>query len=418
MSSNESAASAHRFAFGFNDGTLGLIAVGILLFAAAAWSTHSPSVEKTDFSLTYVGAKIEHDGLGPNLYDITLQKQIRDSLFQHPSPLFFEHPPFEALLFSPLAALPFRTAYAIWAAFNAALWLSLFIALRKHLAWPADNLGYLFFWVLFAPLWVALYQGQSSILLLALYSIAFATLRTGRDVLGGVALGLGLFKLQFVLPFAFIFLLRKKWRFLFGFALSSILLGILSLFAVGWSGIVAYVRFLLAIGGNPQNESYGSAVDMPTIHGMVYAILGHVISRNAVNLVVVVLSVQLLGFVALRWKHIHAPTSSDLMFAAAIAAALVSGSHMFTHDFSPLILAMFLSAAGLLRSRSGSSLVRYAIILNLISFWAFPIYFLFVAWHCMFLMCPILLLFIWAALTLARMSEIPAAPEMEPAQSA
>src|SRR5437773_10126934 len=112
MSNSSLLVPARRFTFGFNDATPGLLAAFILLFGAALWAVHSPGVEKTDFSLTYVGATIEHEGLGRSLYDITLQKHVRDSLFQHPSPLFFEHPPFEALLFSPLAALPFSSAYA------------------------------------------------------------------------------------------------------------------------------------------------------------------------------------------------------------------------------------------------------------------------------------------------------------------
>ena len=403
MSSEATRAPAQPFTFGFNDGTLGLIAIGILLFAAAVWSAHSPSVEKTDFSLTYVGAKIEHEGHGHDLYDIDLQKQVRNSLFQHPSPLFFEHPPFEALLFSPLATLHFRNAYAIWATVNTAVWLSLIVAFRKYCPWPADPIAYLFFWVLFAPLWVALYQGQSSILLLALYSITFASLAEGRDIKAGVVLGLGLFKLQFVLPFAFIFLLRKKWRFLVGFAMSATFLGMLSLFAVGLSGITAYVRFLLAIGSNPQNESYGSAVDMPTIHGLVYALLGHVVSRGMLNAIVMLLSLALLGIVAWQWQRGCEHKAFTWMFAAGVGAALVTGSHMFTHDFSPLILAMLL-VAGDQPQIAAPPVARYAIILSLVAFWAVPIYFLFVAWHTMFLMCPILLLFIWGALAFARSS--------------
>ncbi len=407
--SNSGLLTSRRFVFGFNDGTLGLFAVSILLYGAALWSAQSPNVEKTDFSLTYVGAKIEHEGLGQRLYDITLQKQTRDSLFQHPSPLFFEHPPFEALLFSPLAALPFRTAYEIWALCNATLWLVMIFLLRKHFPWPDDDLGYLFFWLLFAPLWVALYQGQSSLLLLALYAITFVKLKFGREFVAGLALGFGLFKLQFVLPFALIFLLRKKWRFLFGFGTTSILLALLSLIAVGWHGVCDYFRFLSAIGSNPQNESFGSAVDMPTLHGLIYAVLGHKIPHQALNILVVSLSVLLLGVVAWRWKSLRSFDSLDLMFAAAFAASLVTGSHMFTHDFSPLILAMFLAAASF-SSGASKALVapQLALIVSLVLFWAFPIYFVFVAWHCLFLMCPILLLFIWAASKAASSVELPA----------
>ena len=98
-----------------------------------------------------------------------------------------------------------------------------------------------------------------------------------------------------------------------------------------------YLRLLLAIGSNPQNESFGSAVDMPTIHGLVYATLGQRISHVELNVMVMSLSILLLGVVAWRWTRLHSRASFDLMFAAALAASLVAGSHMFTHDFSPLI---------------------------------------------------------------------------------
>src|SRR5262249_51459922 len=96
---------------GLNEWTLGLFGAAVLLFGAVVWSANGPHVEKTDFSLTYVGAKIVRDGMGSQLYDIDLQKQVRDATFRHPNPLLFEHPPFEAALLSPLAMLPFRTAY-------------------------------------------------------------------------------------------------------------------------------------------------------------------------------------------------------------------------------------------------------------------------------------------------------------------
>src|SRR5438445_4077386 len=110
---------------GINEMTLGLLGAAVLLYGAVLWCARGPNAEKTDFSLTYVGARIVHQGLGSRLYDLDLQKHVRDSLFQHPNPLFFEHPPFEGLLLSPLAALPFRTAYMLWGFFNATVWLLL-----------------------------------------------------------------------------------------------------------------------------------------------------------------------------------------------------------------------------------------------------------------------------------------------------
>jgi hypothetical protein len=397
--SNDRAAAPRGFVLGPNEATMGLLAAAILLAGAVLWCSHAPNVEKTDFSLTYVGARIVHQGLGSKLYDINFQKQLRDSLFQHPNPLFFEHPPFEALLLSPLAAFPFRTAYTIWGFFNAAVWFTLMFFLRHYLPWPREDLAYICLWFLFAPVGVALYQGQSSILLLAFYAITFISLHYDKQFGAGIWLGLGLFKLQFVLPFAFIFLLRGRWRLLGGFASSSLLLGILSLAAVGWRGVVDYVHLLSDVSNNPQNLSYGSAADMPTIYGFVHALLGKVIGHTGLNLIVAVLSIALLIFIARRWEPSKSRAKA-LIFASAIAASLVCGSHMFTHDFSPMLLALFLAGANFPpRPHRG---LRFGLAATMVLFWSFPIYFLLVAWHCLYLMCPVLLLFAISALRASR----------------
>jgi glycosyl transferase family 87 len=414
MSNSGPSLPAPGFVLGLNEGMFALLATAILLVSAALWAAHAPNAEKTDFSLTYVGAKIVHQGLGRNLYDPALQKQLRDSLFQHPSPLFFEHPPFEALVLSPLAALPFRTAYMIYSLFNAMVWVLMIFLLRPYLPWPREGLGYLSLWLLFAPLGVALYQGQSSLLLLALYAITFVQLKRGKDFAAGVALGFGLLKFQFVLPFALIFLVRKKWRFLRGFVSTSLFLELLSIAAVGWKGIQQYVRFLLTVGSNPQNVSYGSGVDMPTIHGFVYAILGQRIGHTGLNIIVASSSLLLFAFVAARWQSLRGSSSFDLMFAAAVATSLVTGSHMFTHDFSPLVLAMFLAMATFSGSRAiNHRAMRITMTITVLLFWAFPIYFLFVAWHCLYLMCPLLLLFAYSALLGAKYLGLQRQAELE-----
>jgi hypothetical protein len=405
--SNEVQLRLSRFRVGIkiNEMTLGLFGAAVLLYGAVLWCARGPNVEKTDFSLTYVGARIVHQGMGSRLYDLDLQKQMRDSLFRHPNPLFFEHPPFEALLLSPLAALPFRTAYMLWGLFNATVWMLLIFFMRPYLIRPSEDLGYVALWLVFAPLGVALFQGQSSLILLALYAIAFVLLKHNRDFASGIVLGLGLFKFQFVIPFALIFLFRKQWRFLAGFSLAALGLGILSLSTTGWHGIVSYVGLLKAIATTPTNLSYGSAVDMPTIHGLIYAIAGQRISRLGLTITVLALSVALLFFIARHWNSQRGSASDNLMFGAAVAGSLLSSSHMFTHDFSPLLLGTFI-ALSTLPPRNHYRL-RVAVIFTLVIFWLPPVYFILVAVHRMYLMCLILLMFVVASfLTTNYTSEI------------
>jgi hypothetical protein len=400
MHSNDRNTTAPRFAIGINEGMLGLFGIAILLVSAVVWSARGPNVEKTDFVLTYVGAHIVHQGLGERLYDINFQKHVRDSLFQHPNPLFYEHPPFEALLLSPLTALSFRMAYMLWGLSNVVIWLILIFFMRLYFPRPKEDLGYLALWVLFAPLAVALYQGQSSLILLALYAMAFVKLQQEKEFSAGMWLGLGLVKFQFVLPFALVFLLRKKWGVLKGFAATSLLLTLISLVAVGWKGSLNYVRFLVAISSNPQNLSYGSAVDMPTVYGFVYALVGRRIGHMELNVVVITLSILLLGFIAWYWQSHDQHDSNALMFASAVAASLLTGLHMFTHDFSPLALALFIALANF-PDRKHRELC-WILTATIVLFWTVPIYFLFVAWHCLYLMCPVLLLFAFSTLLASK----------------
>jgi hypothetical protein len=370
-----------------------------LLASVVVWSSHGVNVEKTDFALTYVGAHIVHEGTGRNLYNIGLQVQLRDSMFEHASPLYFEHPPFEALALAPLAGFSFHTAYTVWGLINVAVLGCLIIWLRRYFTRPSEDLGYLLLWLLFAPLGVSLYQGQSSIIVLAAYAVTFDQLKKGNVFSAGIALGLGLLKFQFVVPFAVIFLLRKQWRFLGGFLASAIVLGLFSVVAVGWDGVVDYLRLLLRIGTNPQDLSYGSAVDMPTLNGLVYVAADRLLGTTVLTVAVALLSIALLLWIAWRWKSAQEGASFDLMFAAAVAASLLTGSHMFTHDFSPLILSMFLAVANL---RAQSRGIRAALVFALIVFWAFPLYFLFVNWHCLYLMAIVLITFVWECVRAAK----------------
>jgi len=402
MSSSTSLSSPSRFTPELNEDTLAFVAVAILLSGVVLWSSHLSGVEKTDFSLTYVAARIVHRGQEPLLYDMELQKKTRDSLFIHPSPLFFEHPPLEALLLSPLAALSFRSAYAVWGLLNAAVWLSLIIFLRRYLPWPRELLAYIALWLIFAPLAVALYQGQSSIILLALFAAAFVLLKNARELSAGLALGFGLIKFQFVLPFVLVFVLLRKWRFLAGFILAASVFVALSIATVGFKGMAHYLGFLLTIAANPQNQSYGSAVDMPTIQGFLYAFLGDRIPHTGLITASLLLSVLLLVWIARQWRLATSQSSSDLLFGSAIAASLLAGSHMFTHDLSPLLFSMLLILA---HFDGANAKVRVLLVFTMAVFWTFPLYFLCVAYHCLYLMCPVLVLFVFAAVQMAKTVE-------------
>jgi hypothetical protein len=384
-------ASPNRIDF---ENAIALFGFAVLLVFAVFWADRPPTMEKTDFSVTYVGSRMIYLGEGSELYDLAEQKRLKTSLLKNAEPLIYEHPPFEALLLSPLGALPYKTAYLVWGLINVAVWLSLPWLLRPYAPVPREELGYLTLWLVFAPLGVALFQGQSSIVLLLVYSLAFISLKQGGDFRAGAILGLGLFKFQFALPFALIFLLRKQWSFMKGFLATAFGLGVLSFFAVGWSGMWGYIHLLANVASHPDNLTYGIAGDMATVQGFVQAVLGKLLGPSIVSLIVAAVSAALIGWTALRWRataDLERGRNFDLMFAVSVVVALVTGFHMFTHDLSPLLLAMLLAAA-YFPGRECRTL-RLTLGASLIAFWTPPLFFALLAWHGAYLWFPVLMAF-------------------------
>src|SRR5258708_22904529 len=121
---------------------------------------------------------------------------------------------------------------------------------------------------------------------------------------------------------------------------------VLSVVAVGSPGIWSYIHLLASVATHPDNMAYGSAIDMSTVQGFVHAVLGKILGRSAISLLVAVISIALIGWSAWRWREAaERGRSFDLMLAASVGVALVTGFHMVTHDLSPVLLSMFLVAA-------------------------------------------------------------------------
>ncbi len=95
----------------------------VVLHAFLFWSARGGGLAGyADFSAFYGAGHILKDGRASGLYDYQEQGRVQARLFSkiYPSrgPLFFNHPPFESLLFVPLAYLSYFWAYVVWAGFG------------------------------------------------------------------------------------------------------------------------------------------------------------------------------------------------------------------------------------------------------------------------------------------------------------
>ena len=280
------------------------ILVGIQLLG---WITFFPGAllhGHADFRQLYAAGYMVRTGHAGELYDIRAQQKFQDALVgSDERALPFIRPAYQALLFVPFSLLPYRGAYLAFLAVNLALLAMAFRMLRSYMSNLTRVWRFLpvFVFLVFYPIALALMQGQDSILLLLLLTAALVALEGGQELRAGMLVGLGLFKMQIVIPIALLFLLWRRWRFFAGFALSACLLSLISLGTVGFAQTAAYVRSLLSVGTNMAAvHQFPLRVSiMANLRGLFFGLLGARLPAFWIQVLTIVASVSVLLWVAL-----------------------------------------------------------------------------------------------------------------------
>jgi len=297
---------------------------------------------KPDFAHLYqAGRKLDHERFSslidrfPSMSSPEYSVQVDGRDFE-PDTM---HPPYETLLYAVLALLKFRVAYVVWWACN--LW---FLYLSLFVLWPrcpelhAGSPYLLILIATFFPVLVAMVQGQNSIMLLAVLALCYAALDKGKDFRAGFALAMGMFKFVIVIPMAFWLILEKRWRSLGGFVCGCVWLFLISVWLVGRSGIVAYVRLLAGFGHKAPEEPGAEAI-MPNMRGLFHALASGVVPEVWLTILTLACSLALVIWVDWRLKQYGA---LKLTFAVQVLLACIVSYHFFPHDGAVLVLPLLI----------------------------------------------------------------------------
>jgi GT2 family glycosyltransferase len=330
--------------------------VGSLVAWAAIWvNLMRGTLAGPDFFSFYAAARLYVERGGSAVYDLAQQKQLELQITGQAADRFivlpYFHPPYYTLLISPLAALSYQQAYFAMAAFNLLLGIALIVLLVRsslgihgRAAFVASALIAGFF-----PLFVTVLQGQSDLVVLVPLAAAYAAWARGRHGWAGIFSALALSKPQLLLLIPVLFLARRAWRALAGFAAVVAALGLVSVIGFGLSAVGSYLNSVgaWAFGGK-----------LPTGGQLVYTDTAVYSLRNILEalpgggkVVAFVILVLLLALVALSlsWR----PDKPRLDFALAVAASLVLSPHQNVHDLALLVIPGFaladLALAGQLR---------------------------------------------------------------------
>jgi hypothetical protein len=273
------------------------------------------------------------------LYDLAQQKQVQDTLI-YPTgvALPFFHPAYEALVYAPFSFLHYRAAYFSFIAFNVLLLAGVFFAIR-----PSPLQGMLLF--LFAPVLVAVWQGQDSILFLLLCCLAWRQLRNAKDASAGCLLALALFRFQLTIPIAILIAIRRGWRFSLGFLITAAGVVALCVGIVGRTGVVSLIHLLSAgslssdQGSVAQRTMAIYPLAMPNLLGLLYACGSRMLSSRLSFGIAIAASLALFLWCLYRTRREPRDT---VAFAVAILCSVLVSYHLYLHDASLLLLPMAL----------------------------------------------------------------------------
>jgi hypothetical protein len=340
--------------------------------------------DSSDFRQLYTAGYMVRLGHGPDLYNYELEEQLQNRIVSPGKPLPFDHFAYEALLFAPFSMLKYSAAYFAFAGFNFLLLAAAQRLFRPYLS-RLESLGKfvpeaIFF--CFLPAAIAVILGQDSILLLVLTALAFIALDKGYDVRSGLVLSLGLFKFQLILPIVLLFLLWRKWRFVFGAASGGFALVCLSTWITRFSGMRAFTRTMIemsiGLSSPAQRMKFATFPDaMPNLRGFIDTVAGSHLSAGAIQVAVIACSLVVILLASRMPPSLH----------LAILVAVLVSYHGLIHDSALLALPLGMI---LVRSISENNLILG--IFDMLLFVCPAILFEFLGGHYFLMAIPILVL--------------------------
>ncbi len=180
-----------------------------------------------DYLAHWTGGRLLLDGDTARLYDPDVQHAVQGPVSGGaPDVSWFVSPPVTALLFAPLAALPYLASGALWTLVSVGLVVAAMVVLRplyprlRSRHWGVVTL------VVAAsqPLLELVGAGQDSALTLLVWASTTRLLGAGRPRTAGAVLALGIVKPQLFLLGALVLLLQRRWSALVAWLATTALL--------------------------------------------------------------------------------------------------------------------------------------------------------------------------------------------------
>jgi len=274
-----------------------------------------------DFRIFYVAAEAGLRYGWSSMYDVSTLRAL-SSVFP-PDQRYIDaqtayaNPPLLAWLIAPLTALPFPTAYLVWAlvSFAAFVWSWHITASFAGLPRLALLLGGLAMW----PVIDALYFGQPSLVIVGLVAGSFWLCSRERPLAGGMLLALATaLKPQVVLVLPFALLASGRTKAFVGWAATCAVLAGLFVVTLGLDGIERWWQALRYLQSDPHHSYYT---------------LAYLLGAGPVTYAAEALLGATAPVISLKRRH-----QLEMVFAAGLVGSLAASFHLHQSDYAELVL--------------------------------------------------------------------------------
>ncbi len=314
-----------------------------------------------DFLQFYVEGKILNDHPHEQLYDLQLQQRLQHDLRQRWDPdlvLAYANAPWLAILFQPIARLPYIWAYILWLAISAALYIGGLVLIWPR-GEPFDRLqgtALLISLSFFPFAFECWFGGQLSVIGFFALAWCIRLQRLDRFFASGAALALCTYKPTLLLLVLPMLAIGRRFRTLLGFLVAALVLGWISLLTIGVSGCAAYIQ-TLRLYGRIVASDYGSTQQLSKyidLNAFLRLLFGGP-SPIAAAIFVVVGGTALVYLAAAWWRSDPRNRVSDhFLWAMTIASTLVLNAYVPIYDSVLVVLSAVLMAGALYGADQGS----------------------------------------------------------------
>ena len=299
---------------------------GRLLAEHRATDLYSDDVRQAEMISTVAPSDVAHDTAFPPTTHTAIQVRLP-----------YLYAPQFALLFIPLSRLPFLDAAGIWVALNLVVYFACIAVVLKGRQGLLPHRGTVFLCaVAFPPLFHFFVRGQNSVLVLAGFTAALWAFEAQCDGFAGVALGLLIFKPQFLVAIPLVLLLARAWKPAMGIATSASAQLLLARVYFGAAVMHSYFDRLL----HPSRwlffaELSLAPIQMHSLRAFWMLLIPWPLVSFALYLVT---SIAVIAITASIWRS---SSPLEIRFSALTLAAVLVNPHLFVYDvlvLAPVLL--------------------------------------------------------------------------------